>query len=294
LRPDELEVFLASRPRGGFGLGLERLGGAGRVLLVASPTTLADELVRLAAAPLATGRAVLIVAHENLPMAADLARERLVAGGLESSQLAVLHGLTAAGWRALGELEPELAVLGELDLGAHLDLAGSARTSPALERLLLRLGSLREARFDLPTFARREELVDAPIEVLAERLVARAFGRSFSLGGQVSGAPLVCAIPERSYAAFVDAALEALERLVAGEAPMVWSGGAALVRRYKEGWRRALDEGAVMLQGGEVTSSASGFVLAPTLLVNLQLTGRSFVPAEPLAQLRLARASNRS
>jgi hypothetical protein len=293
LEPAELDAFAARRTRGTFGLGLEAGGGGASAVLVAGAHTLPSELVRLAVRPLAAGQPLILVAHADLPMAADLARERLAGVGLAGRQLAVLHGLTPAGWRELGAHEGELDVLGELDPSVRFELEGSARAEVGLGRLLMQLEGPRESRFDLASFARAEGLTEASIEDLAVRLVERAFGRASSLAGRAEGTPLCGLIPERKYARFVDATLEALEAHTARDVPLAGAGGSGLLRRYRNAWKAGLDEGAVLLFGGEAHDTPAGGVLAPSLMVNLLPSSHAFRVGEPLAQLRLARDPNR-
>jgi len=294
LDASELAVLGAARDAGSFGLGLEPAAHGEVALLVAAADALPEELVRQAAGPLAAGRAVVIVGHEDLPMSADLARDALVRAGVAAGSIAVLHGVTAGGWRALGGLEPRLEARGVLDWSTRDDLAGSQLLEPGLDRLLARLAAPREARFELRAFAREQGLVGAPPDVLARQLVACAFGRGTSLGGRARGTPLCGVIPERDYSAFVDAALGELERRAEDDAPLAMPGGGRLIARYKSAWRSALGEGAVLLCGGYASDSPAGAVLAPTLLVNLPPASRAFALGEPLAQLRLARSTNRA
>lgn len=282
----ELDRFVRARDPGVFGLGADKPASGRFGLVVAPADGLPAELVRWVLELGSLGRPAVLVAHADLPMAADLARAALRETGVE---LAVLHGLTPGGWRALGGREAELAVRGVLDPTVRDELAGSEAQVPGLARLLARLAGPREACFELSELAPGGDLSALPVEQLARRLVERALGRSASLGGRARGAPLCGAIPERLYSDFVEASLAEFERLAREQEPLAGPGGGALVKRYKVAWRAGLDEGAVLLAGGVAQVGVHGACLAPTLLVNVPLASASFAPAEPLAQLRLAR-----
>ena len=299
-----LSVDELRRLRGGvaFGLGVDARVPTRSVVFSAGRWMTAGEIFERVVGLQLLGASVLLLGAEELPQASDDAREALFELGLAGSGLAVLHGLTPAGWRALGALElGTLAFRGRLDADARASLAGSAEREPGLERALAELGAPRERGFDLATWARSLRLgldglsrraASPRLEQLAETLVQAAFGRVPGLAGLAHGVPLAGRVPARHYAPFVAATLGAMDRLAAREAPLPAFGGAGSRERYRSRWRAALDEGGVLVTGGRDEYSPAGPLLAPTLLVNLPAEARALELGEPLAQLRLARVEN--
>lgn len=284
-----------------FGIGLERQPTAELVVFSAGRRMLFPELLRRLVGLRLAGARVLVLASPELPQVTSAAHAALQELGLGGKGLAVLHGTTPGGWRELGARAaalPAMEFRGRLGADGRAALVGSASREPGLAATLEGLPAPLERRFELGALARTWGLgldglsrksAGPRLELVAERLVLGAFGRVPALAGLAHRAPLTGTVEVAHYAAFVEATLAAMECLGEHEAPLPALGGAGLVERYRSRWRAALDEGAVLLMGGQVSETPAGPILAPTLLVNVPSTGETAAPAEPLAQLRLVR-----
>lgn len=281
---------------GTFGMGIGGVGlGRGAAVVVAHWTHGVRGLVTLLSGALLDRRPVLLVADPDLPMAAEVLVEALLAAGLPPRAVAVVFGARPEGLAALAA-HPDVPAewVGRMGLDRRAALEPFARDVPGLAATLATLEAPRAATWDLERRARDLGLdPEADLELLAEELVDAAFGPARGYHGLCHLTPLLAAVPGRVHAAFADAVLARFDgpladRVAAG-LPPVPGAGPDLIERQRVHWRRLVDEGAVLVAGGRTLRGPGGPRLEPTLLVEVDPRELRRPPGEPLAVLGLVR-----
>ena len=276
---------------GAGGPGSAAAGGAERTALLVHWTHGVRGLVASLFGELLDGRAVLLLADGDLPMAAEVLAQALLAAGLPPRSLAVAFGATPEALAVLSRDEAGLRWAGRLGSALRADLETLAGDEPGLGRVLTCLPGPTASTWGLEHRARDLGLdPEDDLERLADELFEAAFAPGRGYFGLGHGAPLLAAVPARVYAAFVAAMVERFDRHVPElDLPVVPGPGADLVDRYRARWRGLVDEGATIVAGGEALRGPGGLRLAPALLVNVDPAELRRPGPEPLAVLGLVR-----
>ena len=192
-----------------------------------------------AAEELMRGRSVLLAADARAPMAVDEVASALLAAGIPSSHVAVVHGVAEEGIaRAVGAGRVvSVRATGDRtqikELRARCERAGVGE-----QRLrLLRAQSASVGPDDDP-------------ELRAQEIIAQAFDRVTTLSGQRHGQIGRVFCHARQFARFTAALLAGIEADESARDPLPAIDRAAFERIRRE-WEAGLDEGATLIAGGE-------------------------------------------
>ncbi len=238
---------------------------AGEVAVVAPHwSALFAGVLQPVAVELLRGRAVLVVSDPRLPGVADAALRALLAAGVPPERLALLHGLTREGLRALLSAERVHAVLG-----------GGDRARVALLRTLAHEAGVAEQRLALLRTRAVEVGAEDDPEAAASDVLDGAFSRVPSLSGQRDGQVGRVFCDERVLSRFTAALLARLDdgRERRDPVPLIDREAARAVQRV---WASGLDEGATCIAGGGPVEGrpprAGELALAPTVFTNVEPT----------------------
>jgi len=234
---------------------------AGVVLVRAHWTEGVADLFGRVGTALIEGASVLVVSDERLPQAADLVVEAWSRRSVEPGALAVLHGVRDEGCRELAEREAcrRVEVVGtDRELASWLQEPREAQ--PRLRTREVKSGEIRLA-------------ADDDVERCAAGIVARAFGRVQTLGGQLPGALARVHCDERIFSRLTECLLEVLEGEESVELPPCIDRAAAA--DHHKACMRGLDQGATLIVGSEelgapVGGSSDRPRVAPAVLTNVE------------------------
>ncbi len=243
-----------------------------------------SELVRgpwqALAGALLDGRRVLLFADERLPAAPAALVAALLAEGVPSDALALLHGADA------GLVEEALALPGARALVA----SGGASRLGRLRRAALRRGGALELRLALVQGGERTLEASDDLERAACEVARDAFGRARALSGQLGGALARVVCPERRLSRFTALLLAELERSpdVARPLPFASDEEAGAARRARA---LGLDEGATAIFDATPLDAAGPARAHAAVFTNVEPTMELARLSEPAPVLRLLRAS---
>lgn len=243
-----------------------------------------SELVRgpwqALAGALLDGRRVLLFADERLPAASAALLAALLAEGVPSDALALLHGADA------GLVEEALALPGARALVA----SGGASRLGRLRRAALRRGGSLELRLALVQGGERTLEATDDLERAACEVACDAFGRARALSGQLGGALARVVCPERRLSRFTALLLAELERStdVARPLPFASEEEEGAARRARA---LGLDEGATAIFDATPLDAAGPARAHAAVFTNVEPTMELARLSEPAPVLRLLRTS---
>jgi len=259
---------------------LDALGDARIAWCASDWSELLSGTYRRAVRELRLGSALGLIADPRLPMAADAVARALVAAGVPSSGLCVLHGVTRASLERLlaDRRVGSLSASGGRERVAELRASTSRAGTPRVE-----LELLRSAALEIGT--------DEDVARAAATTIERAFGRATSLSGQRSGQVGRVFCPERLFSRFTQELLAQLEAHESAREPLPLVDRAAQ-EHVRSRWANGIDEGATLVFGGRERareSARTDLAVLPAVFTNVEPTmgiARRQEPAPVLCLIR--------